>query len=187
MYQILFPNDSEDMIPSPYVDSNWEQGFRLGSNNDELARYEAFLRERLPGAVRMELETLIERDFPYVERIISSTIEIVRKQQLRLFQLYTYSRFEGAEPLNHNTPPVVRALDEQIAQAISRNDIGIGHDAYQPTADPSTAHLLDALAPYNAPPYLSEPFANDFDAVLFDMQDCGRRSSSRFSRLGVWK
>ena len=97
-------------------------------------------------------------------------IEIVRNQQHRLFQMYTGSQSARQEPLYQQPPLTEGALSERSARLVNQNNNGFAPEAYWPAAD--TPPLLDALAPYNTAPHLSEPFTDNLEAILFDMQDC---------------
>ena len=158
------------------VDANWAQTLRQGSDiNHELARYEQFLRRELPDAVRAELQTVVEREFPFEERVISALIEIVRDQQLRLFQVYAHLRSAGTDPLEQYTSVVTEPSVEHAMQATTQTNIDIIHGNHPPPADTTLDQVLNDLAPYNAPPYLNESLVADIDAILFDIPDCSER------------
>jgi len=86
-YRILFPDDPEDSIPSPYYDdgdTSWES-----RRDDELDRYERYLRRELPRAVRARLEEAVAAfSDPFVSQLRSQLVDIVRDTQAQLFRDY---------------------------------------------------------------------------------------------------
>ncbi|KAK3398898.1 hypothetical protein B0T20DRAFT_393260 [Sordaria brevicollis] len=74
MYMILFPDDDEASIPSPYYEE---------SDCSELEDYARFLRREMPSIVRRELESLPDEEFQYKERLLPrlDTASFVQEQQ----------------------------------------------------------------------------------------------------------
>ncbi|KAK0614408.1 hypothetical protein B0T14DRAFT_570344 [Immersiella caudata] len=89
-YRILFSDDPEDTIPTPYYDdgdTSWES-----RRDDEFDRYERYLRRELPRAVRTRLEEAVASfSDPFVRQLRSQLVDIVRDTQAQLFRDYRHS------------------------------------------------------------------------------------------------
>ncbi|ORX96543.1 hypothetical protein BCR34DRAFT_578594 [Clohesyomyces aquaticus] len=97
IYLILFPNDEECTIPSPFVDEEWERSYQT----QELDRYETYLRQQLPAALRRELDKIVKIDDhasmrelsrqTSISELIPRVIEIVSRLQIQLSRSYAQS------------------------------------------------------------------------------------------------
>lgn len=161
---------------SPDVDFTWESKLRQASGNDELSRYEQFLRERLPDAVRSELETAIEHEYPFESRVVSQLVQIVRDQQLRLFQLYTHSRASEV----HITEPEAHTIGQGVRTIEACSPVGnlltptTHHNQHRRlrTNGPNMLWDVEELASHDPAPYPSELLDLGLDAVQFEIYDC---------------
>ncbi|KAK0642943.1 hypothetical protein B0T16DRAFT_459143 [Cercophora newfieldiana] len=95
-YRILFPDDPEDAMPTPYYDDGsvpWES-----RRDDELDRYERYLQRELPRAVRRRLEEAVASlTDPFVHQLRGQLVDIVRDTQAQLFREYRQS-MQGRAP-----------------------------------------------------------------------------------------
>ncbi|KAF2106959.1 hypothetical protein BDV96DRAFT_311431 [Lophiotrema nucula] len=171
MYRILFPDDDDSLMPSPYLASNWEQIYQKGrvSGSNEIARYEQFLRRELPTAVRRELEVAVDEEYtPMEERLKSRLIEIVRDVQLQLFRSYTRSRttvkgretYEAADTTHSDSAPTLQTVPDSV----------------QPS-------LLNELASFEPIPPFENTDTGDFDAILFQFDDLEDFNDSAYGSL----
>ncbi|KAK4445174.1 hypothetical protein QBC34DRAFT_166066 [Podospora aff. communis PSN243] len=103
MYRILFPDDPEDAIPTPYYDdgdSSWES-----RRDDEFNRYESYLRRELPRAVRTRLEEAVASfSDPFVRQLRSQLVDIVRDTQAQLFRDYRQTMQARSSTTNDTGP-----------------------------------------------------------------------------------
>ncbi|ORY10733.1 hypothetical protein BCR34DRAFT_485248 [Clohesyomyces aquaticus] len=166
MYRVLFPDDDEALMPSPYMNYNWERVYqRRKPASDELARYEQFLRRELPPAVRRELESAVERQFsPLEESLKSQLIEIVRDLQLRLFESYTQAR-NAAGVASTDLPCATGASMEEKSSGTGASGVLPGTSSDHHSADPEIT-LEDQLAPFQPAPPTDNPTV-DFDPILY--------------------
>ncbi|KAH6632854.1 hypothetical protein F5144DRAFT_488764 [Chaetomium tenue] len=93
IYMILFPDDEQSAIPSPYYESKGgDENQELGGSG-ELEDYATFIRREMPTLVRRELETLFREEFQDVEeRVRPQIADIVLNLQPRLLGLYKQSQ-----------------------------------------------------------------------------------------------
>ncbi|KAL2022647.1 hypothetical protein VTK56DRAFT_4991 [Thermocarpiscus australiensis] len=99
IYMILFPDDDQSSIPSPYYSESDELG-KGGSLNSsgELEDYATFIRREMPTLVRRELETLFRDEFRDIEEKVRPRIaEIVLNLQPKLLSLYKQSQLPLSE------------------------------------------------------------------------------------------
>ncbi|KAH6855545.1 hypothetical protein B0I37DRAFT_411529 [Chaetomium sp. MPI-CAGE-AT-0009] len=94
IYMILFPDDEQDAIPSPYYDESDDAGESSDPNCfGELEDYATFIRQEMPTLVRRELETLFREEFQDIEERVRPRIaDIVLNLQPRLLGLYKQSQ-----------------------------------------------------------------------------------------------
>ncbi|KAF2477623.1 uncharacterized protein BDR25DRAFT_2571 [Lindgomyces ingoldianus] len=164
MYRILFPDDDDMLMPSPYMECDWEKIYQRSKPiSNELERYEHFLRRELPPAVRRELEIAVEKEFsPLEERLKCQLIEIVRDLQLRLFQSYTQSR--DAPVGTHEEKAVPNSSDTELAPEVEASGL-LPETSMQPPSVDSADTLENQLAPFEPVPPWKDALA--FDPILF--------------------
>ncbi|KAI0136511.1 hypothetical protein BJ170DRAFT_14852 [Xylariales sp. AK1849] len=86
MYRILFPEDLETDMPSPYLESN-QTPARI------ITEYDCFLRRETPSRVRQRIEAIVSSvTAPLQQELISRIPEIVREVQTELFRDYNGAR-----------------------------------------------------------------------------------------------
>jgi hypothetical protein len=90
MYRILFPDDPENSIPSPYYDD--QADVLLQTQRDELARYDQYLSRELPRLLHSRLEAAVVEASENVEgQLRSQLVDLVRNCQAELYQSYQHS------------------------------------------------------------------------------------------------
>ncbi|KAM7189214.1 hypothetical protein V8F33_010216 [Rhypophila sp. PSN 637] len=115
IYMILFPDDDQDSIPSPYYDDSdssnerEEGGSGAETAGKELEDYATFVRREMPTLVRRELEVLFEDEFKDIEeRLRPRVAKIVLELQPKLLDLYKQSQLPlseyGPQNLDHMAP-----------------------------------------------------------------------------------
>ncbi|KAK4445420.1 hypothetical protein QBC34DRAFT_306863 [Podospora aff. communis PSN243] len=102
IYTILFPDDDESSIPSPYYDpSDFSPSPPTGTStaDNSLEDYTTFIRREMPTLVRRELETVMQAaEFSDVDaRLRSRIADIVLTLQPRLVDLYKQSQLPLSE------------------------------------------------------------------------------------------
>ncbi|PSN74914.1 hypothetical protein BS50DRAFT_615700 [Corynespora cassiicola Philippines] len=174
MYRILFPSDDPASMPSPYVDEDWQRNYkRKATPEDEMARYEEFLRRELPPAVRYELECAVEKEFSNLEETLKSQlVDIVRDLQLQLFQSYTRSRNTAPE----SAPATIQAISSGQNEQINLEQLPL-QDVALETIEQSASDMTkldeaigNQLAPFEPVP-LFEDFFDFIDPMLFHFPD----------------
>ncbi|KXX76479.1 hypothetical protein MMYC01_206845 [Madurella mycetomatis] len=98
MYKVLFPDDDEADVPSPYNESGdgmtWE-----AQRTQEFDNYERYLRRELPRVVRQRLEIAAsEFSGPLENQLRGQLIDVVRDSQSQLFRLYRSTYPATANP-----------------------------------------------------------------------------------------
>ncbi|KAK4209627.1 hypothetical protein QBC37DRAFT_430117 [Rhypophila decipiens] len=128
IYMILFPDDDQDSIPSPYYDdmdiNEREEGG--GGAETALEDYATFVRREMPTLVRRELEVLFEDEFKDIdERLRPRVAKIVLELQPKLLNLYKQSQLPlseyGPQNLDHIAPGQTPASNSEtgIASTVS--------------------------------------------------------------------
>ncbi|KAK3293800.1 uncharacterized protein B0H64DRAFT_173147 [Chaetomium fimeti] len=99
IYMILFPDDEQSAIPSPYYNESEDGGENQAPNGyGELEDYATFIRREMPTLVRRELETLFREEFQDIEERVRPRIaDIVMNLQPRLLGLYQQSQMPLSE------------------------------------------------------------------------------------------
>ncbi|EAQ87107.1 hypothetical protein CHGG_03726 [Chaetomium globosum CBS 148.51] len=93
IYMILFPDDEQGAIPSPYYESEGGNENQELGGPGELEDYATFIRREMPTLVRRELETLFREEFQDVEERVRPRIaDIILNLQPRLLGLYKQSQ-----------------------------------------------------------------------------------------------
>ncbi|KAK3989059.1 hypothetical protein QBC44DRAFT_370430 [Cladorrhinum sp. PSN332] len=88
MYRILFPDDDENDIPSPYYDSDDAVGFD---------QYERYLRREVPRVVRRRLEVAAAAiAVPVENELRAQLVDIIRSSQTEAFE--GFRRMVGQSP-----------------------------------------------------------------------------------------
>jgi hypothetical protein len=146
------------------------------SYEDELTRYEQFLRRELPNRVRQQLEVRIEQRFnPLEETLRTELVEIVRDMQLQLFEIYKSSRT--------NDPGSVIQDAGATSGENSSQQPATGPD---PPPRPS---LEEELQPFWTPAYIDDlAQLDDFDGLLWNfsgVQSGSHQTDSGYESLPV--
>lgn len=101
IYMILFPDDEEASIPSPYYEATDYDDPSPPSNKtpgSELEDYTTFVKREMPTLVRRELEVLLQNDFHDIDQRLRSRIsDMVLQLQPRLLDLYKQSQMPLSE------------------------------------------------------------------------------------------
>jgi len=101
IYMILFPDDDEASIPSPYYEATDYDDPSPAANKtpgSELEDYSTFVKREMPTLVRRELEVLLQNDFQDIDQRLRSRIsEMVVQLQPRLLDLYKQSQMPLSE------------------------------------------------------------------------------------------
>ncbi|KAF2806292.1 uncharacterized protein BDZ99DRAFT_538505 [Mytilinidion resinicola] len=97
VYRLLFPDDREEDIPSPYCNrrTSSEDGRIDSLASNEMALFEEFSRNEFPRLVQTEVEILIEQD---AAKYASALVDLFRKCQDRLFEDFRKSRLNTPLP-----------------------------------------------------------------------------------------
>ncbi|KAL2258177.1 hypothetical protein VTK26DRAFT_8624 [Humicola hyalothermophila] len=147
IYRILFPDDDETTMPSPYYcDSDTEDEPRRPDASGQFEDYVTFIRREMPTLVRRELEALFRDEFRDVEeRVRPRVADIILSLQPRLLNLYKQSQM----PLSEYGPQQHTAAD------------GAGEASPMPPAAP---HASDSGA--SAGPNLTPDTTNNMGSFL---------------------
>ncbi|KAK9780029.1 putative C2H2-type domain-containing protein [Seiridium cardinale] len=91
MYMILFPDDSDDQLPTPYYEDDEVEAYER-IREDATTQLERYLRRQLPHIVRRRLEQEVaESSEPLLSRLRGQLVDIVRESQSQLFRAYRES------------------------------------------------------------------------------------------------
>lgn len=132
VYKILFPGDPEAAYPNPcknypilihknhqltVEDCEYEQGDAPSTpNSEELAQFDAYSQQVLPGLVRERLETAVNRDNGVLqENLMSNLVDVIRDCQRVISATFR----QGA-----GTPAQTHEVDYRRIQQPSRATIG---------------------------------------------------------------
>ncbi|KAH8728118.1 hypothetical protein GQ44DRAFT_702646 [Phaeosphaeriaceae sp. PMI808] len=87
VYRILFPDDSEDQIPTPYVEYQACTGKSGDASN--VIRFQEFSRLELPRLVRRTLEAAVEHEAqPLEDRLKERLLDIIKECQGQLVSMF---------------------------------------------------------------------------------------------------
>lgn len=113
----------------------------------------------------MALELQIEQAFnPLEEQLKGQLVEIVRDTQLRLFQSYV--------ELRRTSLPPVSTVDTNDRSGQDPQNVFANPTAESRVNQLMVDPIIEQLAPYNAPPFVSDFCDAGLEAILFDMQHC---------------
>lgn len=88
VYKILFPDDNEAHMPSPYIEYQPCNPVQTGESGD-IARFQEFSRLELPRLVRRTLEVAVEEESqPLEEKLKERFVDIVRQCQSQLIDMF---------------------------------------------------------------------------------------------------
>ncbi|KAF2142578.1 uncharacterized protein K452DRAFT_358323 [Aplosporella prunicola CBS 121167] len=133
VYRILFPQDAEQRIPSPYLDTNWEldcDGAPSTSPDSEtLARYDEFSKKELPKLVKEDVLKLIKGITPQLVELMTSTLpDIVGRAQRIIYDQFLQnesgehpysgesSKSAAEQPHCHNKTQAIREMITPLPQ-----------------------------------------------------------------------
>ncbi|KAI1862314.1 uncharacterized protein JN550_010321 [Neoarthrinium moseri] len=109
MYRILFPDDREADMPSPYLELCHTQA-------SIITEYDCFLRREVPSRVRQRIEGIImQTTVPLEQELIRRIPEIVREVQLELFENYSGSGTQD-DPETPATSPSLGVADAETEE-----------------------------------------------------------------------
>ncbi|KAF1952234.1 hypothetical protein CC80DRAFT_423089, partial [Byssothecium circinans] len=105
VYRILFPDDNESDMPSPYIEYHpCNNGQSREPTN--VARFQEFSRLELPRLVRRTLEVAVEKEAqPLEDKLKERLVDIVRECQSQLV-----SMFQTTQPQTFDTSELTPAL-----------------------------------------------------------------------------
>lgn len=150
---------------------NWDTAHQKRDSEDELARYEQYLRRELPPAVRLKLEIQIEQAFENIEeKLRGQLVEIARDAQLQLFESYIELRHPHLPrgPVAATT----ETQDQERQRSQDADNTNAGLVALNGPNEATLEPILDHLASYEAPPLMDNLWNYGLNGVLFDLQDC---------------
>ncbi|KAK4164609.1 hypothetical protein QBC43DRAFT_300104 [Cladorrhinum sp. PSN259] len=111
IYRILFPDDDENDIPSPYYDSEDAVGFD---------QYERYLRREVPRVVRRRLEiSAAAIAVPVENELRAQLVDIIRSSQAEAFE--GFRRMIGQTP-SPTRPTAALVPSDSIASIMSAQD-----------------------------------------------------------------
>ncbi|KAJ8125719.1 hypothetical protein O1611_g7920 [Lasiodiplodia mahajangana] len=179
VYLILFPETSENEVPSPYYE--FQTLSDPGHPQDPMMEYEEYLQRELPSRVREQLEIRIEEALdPIEETLRGQIVEIVRDMQLELFRLFRSSIRQPDRASTHGAERVEaqgRMGEQQPEEPIQ--PLWANNTSLQSVQDVEVQ--LAALRPE---PYLDWDF-DDFDGQLFDFGQVTRGTGEDDSAYGT--
>jgi hypothetical protein len=148
VYRILFPDDDEDRMPSPYIEYQAQGIPNLTSN---VTRFQEFSRLELPRLVRQTLEVVVEQEAqPLEEKLKDRLVNIVKECQTQLFSMFDGSIESGndetAPPIPSNTAPDLKPSSQHSNQ---RESMPVSFRGFE------SASLGPGLPP--SPPYATAP------------------------------
>ncbi|KAF2469800.1 uncharacterized protein BDR25DRAFT_227736, partial [Lindgomyces ingoldianus] len=80
VYRILFPDDNEENMPSPYIDYRVSSENTLQGESSNITRFQEFSRLELPRLVRRTLEIVVEQEAqPLEEKLKDRLVDIVKE------------------------------------------------------------------------------------------------------------
>ncbi len=142
--------------------------YQRDQDDDELARYERFVRRELPSALQLEVQLFIEQEK-------GQFVDIVRNALLQVFQSYVPSRRSNAS-VPQPTSATNTAQRQSQDSASCKNDVTPVEEEAEGTDWRDQAALeamLDDIAAYDAPPIMEDSLEGDFPAAVFDWHERG--------------
>lgn len=89
VYRILFPDDADEDMPSPYCEYITRFKSPDSEKSRNIARFQEFSRLELPRLVRRTLEVAVEKEAqPLEERLKDQLVDIVRECQSQLIAMF---------------------------------------------------------------------------------------------------
>ncbi|KAK1751461.1 hypothetical protein QBC47DRAFT_417369 [Echria macrotheca] len=192
MYKILFPDDAEGDVPSPYYESTEGVTWEI-QRAREFDSFERYLRRELPRVVRQRLEVAAsEYAGPLESHLRAQLVEIVRDAQSGLFQLYrsTGTGPEPAVPATLHVPMLRRTpFDPDVAGQQNLHSTTSGDDLHDAGADnggigADSIAFFDFPAFYT-PPAVDENYANPSTLTAAAGGDRQALSDSGYASYGV--
>ena len=131
---ILFPNDDESSMPSPYCEAQSTTETALQQmRKEDLCRYVDFQNRELPQMILERLDQHVHRNCPAAQHHLRSRlVDIVRECQSELFQTYQDSEATQAAPderAAHDSyvvePPQQQDVDNYFSTSADFNGQGI--------------------------------------------------------------
>jgi hypothetical protein len=153
VYRILFPDDAEADIPTPYIDYQPCIGHLVESSH--VMRFQQFSRLELPRLVRRNLEAVVEQEAqPLEEKLKERLVDIVKECQTQLVAMF--QTIDGPSIVarsSDNLPAAILPTTSQVSAAITQPsthavgykaiDMFDGFDSVPPRATvPSPANAL---------------------------------------------
>ncbi|KAL3298271.1 Nicotinate-nucleotide diphosphorylase [Colletotrichum asianum] len=161
LYKILFPDDPENMIPTPYYLDNGPEAWQTYRDR-ELTELERYLRLELPRMIRRQLEEMSLELMPSFEnQIRSQVVDVVQNAHAELFRSYRQMNQQSTA-----TPNI--SHEDEPANPGSLN--GLGEDIDSDT-------WIDFSALY-APPPMADDIAT-FSTNPFTSQQLSHGGSAR--------
>jgi len=106
VYRILFPDDGEADIPTPYIE--YQPCTGQSAEPSSVARFQEFSRLELPRLVRRTLEAVVEQEAqPLEDKMKERLVDIVKEcqnQLLSMFQTISRSTIDPASALHTAVP-----------------------------------------------------------------------------------
>lgn len=179
----------------PDLDDDRQRAYRKEDTlaSDELVRYQEYLRQELPPAVRRELEALMEREFNDLEEQLKGRlVDIVRDLQFQLFDAYTQSHQNINVRQSSEDPLIQPTLDTQGAyptaiNATSSTQVDFADPKFTTTSlfavDAENEELMATAqsASFEAALHTNEFL--DFDPILFQLPDLQDFDDSGYGSL----
>ncbi|KAF2736281.1 hypothetical protein EJ04DRAFT_551355 [Polyplosphaeria fusca] len=113
VYKILFPDDDEAEMPSPYIEYQ-PPGAVAPQGETNITRFHEFSRLELPRLVRRTLETVVEEEAqPLEDKLKDRLVDIVKECQTQLFSMF---REDARFPHGDATPSLALASSPSTQQ-----------------------------------------------------------------------
>jgi hypothetical protein len=159
VYRILFPDDADDDMPSPYCEYITRSKSPDSDKSRNVARFQEFSRLELPRLVRRTLEVAVEKEAqPLEERLKDQLVDIVRECQSQLISMFqaaaqplptelpTGQPDNGTANQANMTDPIVEPELPNISTSLPTWDLPLlSHNHNH-----STLHPLTPLPPYDS-------------------------------------
>ncbi|KAL1598784.1 hypothetical protein SLS60_007926 [Paraconiothyrium brasiliense] len=158
VYRILFPDDNDVDMPSPYIEYQPCANGTPTGESPNIARFQEFSRLELPRLVRRTLEVTIEEEAqPLEERLKERLVDIVRDCQTQLITLFqsTMTRSANSSALSLSQlriPETDNFVDPSTATRI----VPV-HGTQQRPGPAAPFHNFDSIQTSDTADYLAIP------------------------------
>ncbi|RYO42753.1 hypothetical protein AA0111_g398 [Alternaria arborescens] len=169
VYRILFPDDNDADMPSPYIEYKRNTANAAESSNS--ARFQEFSRLELPRLVRRTLESIVEHEAqPLEDRLKERLVDIVRQCQMQLETMFQ----TAARPSNTRVEGTLSSraiMSEQIVERpidahlpTTLNDFVSTDLQTKPEVKPSQLQICEPSCQGGGVPEITDPISDSSDS-----------------------